>query len=108
MLSDYEQENFPELVELDCKSGTLEEYRALVLVKDCRCCGRRLRKRLTHYDHDGGFRVAGFSNPQWLYFECGCGNQEALWKALSRSQAYLLRQYDDAVFLSCGQKWGTP
>lgn len=91
MPSDYERENYPEVVELDEKPGTLEEYRALVTVKNC-FCGARLRRRLSHYDHDGGYRVAGFAKPQWLYLDCRCGNQEALWKLLDRSASQWFRR----------------
>jgi hypothetical protein len=65
---------------------------------NCQCCGAPLPKRFSHYDHDGGYNVAGFAEPQWLYLDCPrCGYGESLWKALNRSRAHTLRQYEKAI-----------
>jgi hypothetical protein len=49
---------------------TLREYAALVKGKSCRWCKTRLRAWVNHYDHAGGWRVAGFEQKQWLYTVC--------------------------------------
>jgi hypothetical protein len=54
---------------------TLEDYRRLVKVEKCRWCGTNFAGLdVRAYDHDGGWRVAGKSQRQWLYIHCrGCG-----------------------------------
>lgn len=34
------------------------------------CSGSLTVADIRHYDHDGGWKVDGFTERQWLYFEC--------------------------------------
>lgn len=74
------------------KPRTLEEYRALIRIGHCRCCGAPLARELPHYDHDGGLPVVGFAQPRWLYIVCGRGHQWALWKLLDRQEGARIRR----------------
>jgi hypothetical protein len=60
---------------------TLADYGGLVKGKTCRWCGTRLSGRIEHYEHSGGWTVAGFESKQWLYARCPkCGYQWNLMK----------------------------
>jgi len=59
----------------------LEKYYKLVRNKKCVMCKRPLPRIILHYPHPNGWKVEGYSKPQWLYIEClYCGYQNALWK----------------------------
>ena len=55
----------------------LGEYGKLAEGKKCRFCNSMLPHQcVEYYDHDGGWKVDGFSQKQWLYLTCpGCGHQ---------------------------------
>lgn len=60
---------------------TIADYQKLLIGKSCRWCGQDLSTRsIRSYDHDGGYRVDGHAEPQWLYVKCGCEYEWALWK----------------------------
>ena len=64
-------------------SLTLGGYRAQVGAQRCGWCKRHLPKRISHYEHPGGWEVIGVRGRQWLYIECvnpECRYQWALWK----------------------------
>lgn len=59
----------------------LEDYAQLVKERHCRTCGRKLPAKIEHYDHEGGWKVDGYDERQWLYVNCpNCGYDNALWK----------------------------
>ncbi len=52
---------------------TLLQYARLAFKKGKKCpsCGNELEEEnIRHYDHDGGWKVRGFKQKRWLYFEC--------------------------------------
>jgi len=51
----------------------LAEYEKLALKSSPTCheCGNPIQHgTLKHHDHPGGWRVDGFAERQWLYFQC--------------------------------------
>lgn len=50
--------------------------------KDCHICGEPLDPaNVEYYDHEGGYDLPGFGQPQWLYHHCeGCDHELSLWK----------------------------
>jgi hypothetical protein len=49
----------------------------------CVSCGELLRAdSLDLYNHDGGVKIVGYTEKQWVSFECHCGYGSALWKVL--------------------------
>lgn len=62
---------------------TLEEFEKGVLEMKGKCCscGTLLQKdSIRCYPHDQGRFVHDKEGRQWIYFECPCGIQSALWK----------------------------
>lgn len=61
----------------------LGEYANLITRKNC-SCGATLQTsawNIQHYCHEGGWKVKGFNEKQWLYIHCNeCGYDWALWK----------------------------
>ena len=86
----------------DNQPPTLEWYRGQITQKTCDCKTRMELKApvdlshlpIEHYDHDGGWRVLGFKERQWLYITCPkCSYQWALWKlGVSRDSGEPLRE----------------
>ena len=63
----------------------MKEIRKRVLkgkIQTCRTCGEPLENgELQSYDHDGGYDLKGFGQPQWVYLECSkCRYQLSIWK----------------------------
>lgn len=63
----------------------LGEYANQITRKKC-TCGADLPTSafdIEHYSHDGGWKVKGYTEKQWLYITCPnrkCGYQWSLWK----------------------------
>lgn len=59
------------------------DYGKMLLGKRCTCKGEPSLAGLpiAHYDHDGGWKVDGIENRQWLSVLCpNCTYEWALWK----------------------------
>ena len=68
-----------EVSETEAAILTLGDYE-LKCPNICPDCGGWLGP-IEHYEHSGGWAVAGFEKHQWLYKTCQkCGYQWALWK----------------------------
>jgi hypothetical protein len=47
----------------------------------CRCGAPLDLNNVEYYDHEGGYDLLGFGQPQWLYHHCDvCGFDYSLWK----------------------------
>lgn len=49
---------------------TVEEYAAQIGDRQCRWCSAQLNNKIHGYNHEGGYPLAGFEMPQWLYVVC--------------------------------------
>ena len=51
---------------------TLSDFGRMLIGKRCDCNGQPSLAGLPiiHYDHEGGWKVDGFENRQWLYVNC--------------------------------------
>ncbi len=50
-------------------------------VKTCSCGASLLAGELGTFDHDSGYRLRGFSFPQWVFITCpDCGLEWSYWK----------------------------
>jgi hypothetical protein len=61
----------------------LQDLSHLIYVKKPRCiCGARDQWDFPeHYEHDGGIKVKGYKELQWVYVHCrNCNYDMALWK----------------------------
>lgn len=75
------------------KEYTLTEIGRIVGEKELPCgfCDRVIQSGDVDCwgPHDGGIRVAGFSEKQWVFFHCQeCGYDWALWKLVKRMEAF--------------------
>lgn len=58
--------------------------------KRCRWCGAKLAPPVLCYEHEAGWKVAGYEKRMWLYIRCSkCGYDWALWKlGISRGATF--------------------
>ena len=67
---------------------TLQEIETGLIQKDARCitCGQPFNiGDIRCYPHEGGIKVKGYKDKQWVYMHCrNCGYDNALWKLLQQ------------------------
>lgn len=54
---------------------TLQEIEDKIIANDGKCanisCNRKIQEgTIRNYDHKGGIQVKGYTQKQWVYFEC--------------------------------------
>lgn len=49
---------------------TIKDYAVQIVDRTCRWCQAKLNNKMHGYKHEGGYPVAGFEMPQWLYVVC--------------------------------------
>jgi ribosome modulation factor len=48
----------------------IKDYENMIAGKSCRWCEYVLPNQVRHYNHLGGWKVAGFEQRQWLSVRC--------------------------------------
>lgn len=72
----------------DDKFRSLEEiyeWAVLNAAAECVSCGKPVTKMCVDI-HKGGIELEGLDFKVWVWFECSCGYQSALWKIVQRHE----------------------